>query len=126
MTAENQKNLNDLNFKILVFMPLLVVAIEILIIIFIVKNNIQIERPESIVMLIRIILYLILFQNDRSLLRQKGAKIPAAGWFFIMPIYVFLRQKRNKLSLGYFGLYILNIIIGLIIIGMAVIALQGI
>ena len=120
MTTANQKSLNDLNFKILIFMPLLITAIDIIVAVFIIKNNIEIEAPESIIMLIRIILYVIIFKRDLSLLKQKIAFVPPWGWFFIMPVYIFLRQKRNSLSLGYFGLYIINIIIGLFISGIAI------
>ncbi|WP_407476349.1 hypothetical protein [Acinetobacter baumannii] len=120
MTTANQKSLNDLNFKILIFMPLLITAIDIIVSVFIIKNNIEIEAPESIIMLIRIILYVIIFKRDLSLLKEKIAFVPPWGWFFIMPVYIFLRQKRNNLSLGYFGLYIINIIIGLFISGIAI------
>lgn len=105
------KNLNDMNFKLMVYLSLIFVLINVTwLVVSLVINNGYISTVngkgiDSMSLLIIIILSIVLFKRDRDLLKQNQAYCPSWGWYFLFPAYIYLRQKRNALGLSYFWIY---------------------
>lgn len=58
--------------------------------------------------IVLIVFSVMLFINDRKILKDIGAYCPPWGWYFIFPVYVYLRQKKNNLGLKYFWIYMIS------------------
>ncbi|MEQ0075154.1 hypothetical protein ABLV31_17845 [Klebsiella sp. CN_Kp118] len=58
--------------------------------------------------IVLIVFSVMLFINDRKILKDIGAYCPSWGWYFIIPVYVYLRQKKNNLGLKYFWIYMIS------------------
>lgn len=58
--------------------------------------------------IVLIVFSVILFINDRKILKDIEAYCPSWGWYFIFPVYVYLRQKKNNLGLKYFWIYMIS------------------
>jgi len=108
------KSLNDSNFKLMVFLPLLAtIANCVWVYVKLSANDWSVSSEDAkfiddTTKLLSFILYIFLFTRDLKLLRNKNAYCPAWGWFFIPPVYFYKRQKHNSLGLSFFWIYLLS------------------
>lgn len=102
------KSLNDSNFKVMVFLPLLATIANCgWAYVKLSANDWSVSAEDAdfidnTTKLLSFLLYIFLFTSDLKLLRSKDAYCPAWGWFFIPPVYFYKRQKHNSLGLSFF------------------------
>ena len=108
------KNLNDTNFKFIVFLPIIYVFINILWVIDkLLFNNFKLSIYDLYIINIKAffittVLLIIALWKDRSLLKKNLSYCPSWGWYFIFPVYIYKRQKYNALGLTYFWIYMVS------------------
>lgn len=100
---EGLNKLNDINFKVLVYFPLIYI-LTFLVLATWARAERQ-EIPDLYILSIAVILFLIqvvMFIKDRNYLKKNNAYCPAWLWIIIFPVYVYKRQDHNFLSKSYF------------------------
>lgn len=97
------EQLNNINFKLLVFSQL----VYVLGLIGLVNAGFEFHQI-NIFSSIFILVQILMFIQDRKLLKAKLAYCPALAWFIIFPVYVYKRQNNNFLDLGYFYISVLS------------------
>ncbi len=108
------KYLNDSNFKMLVFLPLIYVIFNFaLSFVYFSMNYGNINQDtansiDSLSFLVAFIFSIVMFRRDLSFLRANNAHCPSWGWYFIFPVYIYKRQKNNNLGMFYFWMYMIS------------------
>ena len=108
------KYLNDSNFKLLVFLPLIYVILNFTLAFVYFSMNYgdinrnTVESIDSLSLVAAVIFSIVMFRRDLSFFRENNAYCPSWGWYFIFPVYVYLRQKKNNLGLKYFWIYMIS------------------
>lgn len=70
------------------------------------------ESTIKLILIAFITLKVLLISYDMTNLRKHDAYCPHWIWAVLYPIYLFMRQHKNKLGLGYFAFYwILTLIV---------------
>lgn len=112
------KYLNDSNFKLLVFLPLIYVILNFTLAFVYFSMNYgdinqnTVESIDSLSLVVAVIFSIVMFRRDLSFLRENNAYCPSWGWYFIFPVYIYKRQKKQQpwdvLFLGISDKYILT------------------
>ena len=108
------KYLNDSNFKLLVFLPLICVILNFTLsfVYFSMNygdiNQNTVESIDSLSLVVAVIFSIVMFRRDLSFLRENNAYCPSWGWYFIFPVYIYKRQKNNNLGMFYFWVYLIS------------------
>lgn len=109
---KDDKFLNNLNFRLIIYLPLISLFIFYVAIFSLgVKTNIELQIVIPLHQFITKTVGLILCIIDINFLKKQKAQTPEWGWIFIIPIYVFLRQRRNKLAIYYLIIYLILTIV---------------
>ena len=108
------KYLNDSNFKLLVFLPLIYVILNFTLAFVYFSMNYgdinqnTVESIDSLSLVVAVIFSIVMFRRDLSFLRGNNAYCPSWGWYFIFPVYIYKRQKNNNLGMFYFWVYLIS------------------
>lgn len=117
MGCNVRNNINNLNFKLLIYLYALYILSYIAFSIIAILgewhiNPLAIFEVKAILSIFIFILSIFCFINDHSFLKKTERHCPAWGWFFLLPMYVYMRQKYNDEGFEYFWIFIsINIIL---------------
>ena len=94
----NIKNANNVYFKFLIYPYIIFVVSQILIIWLYVENKWYISSNEFLLINITASIFVLvfcvfLFVKDVVFLKDRGYYCPSYWCFFILPLYIYLRQK---------------------------------
>lgn len=68
-------------------------------------NSLEKDGIVKLILIIFITLKILLISYDMTNLKEHDAYCPHWIWAILFPIYLFMRQHKNKLGLGYFAFY---------------------